>query len=64
MGINSIERGEIMYCITKEDVQYEALEKMGRALTEDELIATKKQLEFGIGESISFIYNAIFAEMD
>jgi hypothetical protein len=37
---------------------------MGRALTEDELIATKKQLEFGIGESIGFIYNAIFAEMN
>lgn len=61
-NIDSTKTGQVLYQITEEDVQYEAILHLGRRLTEDEITRTKKLLEFGIGESIGIIYRTIFDE--
>ncbi len=54
---------EIIFSITLEDIQIEANEKIGRALTEDELLIAKKGLESGLLTGIDTVYNTIFTEM-
>ncbi len=61
--MDTINEEDLLFYITKEDVQYEALEKIGRKLTEDELEFAKEGLEWGILESIWIIYNTVFYEM-
>ena len=53
----------IVFSITIEDLQYEALEKLGRELSEDEIEIAKKGLECGLLFGIDSIYNTIFMEM-
>ncbi|MDR1199632.1 MAG: hypothetical protein LBK94_11605 [Prevotellaceae bacterium] len=57
------ERNDLIYVISKEDIQYEARICIGRELTEDEMILFGKRLEYGIGENMLFIYPAIFEEI-
>ena len=57
-----IQSNEIIFVITKEDLQYEAKEKIGRELTDEEILDVKKKMAYGIGENIGFIYQAIFTE--
>ena len=52
-----------VFSISVEDLQYEALEKLGRELSEDEIDIAKKGLEWGILTGIDSIYNTIFTEM-
>jgi len=54
---------EIIFAITKDDLQYEAKEKIGRELTEEEVLDAKKALGYGIGESIGIIYQTILTEI-
>ncbi|GHT37967.1 hypothetical protein FACS189427_11670 [Planctomycetales bacterium] len=54
---------DILYAITENDIQSEAEHTLGRRLTEDELSGAVDGLKWGIGESISIIYNTIFHEM-
>jgi hypothetical protein len=54
---------EILYAITKEDVQLEAKRFLGRELSEDEILQAKDCIEWGIGESIDDIYSTIFNEV-
>jgi hypothetical protein len=54
---------EIVFAITKEDLQYEAKEKLGRELTEDEIYIAKKGLEMGLLFDIDTVYRTIFTEM-
>lgn len=61
--MKSSKSNEIIFAITKEDLQYEAIEILGRELTEEEIFTAKKYLEYGIGESIGIIYRTIFDEM-
>lgn len=37
-----------VFTISSEDVQYVAMEKMGRKLTTEELYQVKKKIEFGL----------------
>ena len=60
---NTRPESKILYSITKEDLQLEAKRILGRELDESEILQAKKHLEFGIGESISIIYNCIFNEI-
>jgi hypothetical protein len=54
---------KIIFQITKGDVQEEAVEILGRELTEVEILEVKKSLEYGIGETIGIIYESIFKEI-
>ena len=60
--METLQSNEIIFAITKEDLQYEAKEKIGRKLTDEEILDVKKKLEYGIGESIGIIYQTIFTE--
>jgi hypothetical protein len=53
----------IIYQITVEDLQNEAIESIGRELTKDEIEIAKKAFSWGLGETNSIIYNTIFKEM-
>ena len=61
--METLQANEIVFAITREDLQYEAKEKIGRELTDEEILIAKKGLEWGIGESIGIVYNTIFSEM-
>lgn len=61
--MDSIKKNELLFYILTDTVQQEALEKIGRALTEDELQIARKGLESGIMTGIDIIYNTIFNEM-
>jgi len=55
---------EIVFQITKEDVQNEAMERIGRKLTDDEIEIVKDGLKWGIGDiALDITYNTIFTEM-
>ena len=55
-----IEKEDIVYCLTKDDIQYEAIDQIGRTLTEDEMLAIVKRLDYEIGEHMLYIWPAIF----
>lgn len=56
-------KNELVFSICIEDLQNEAIEKMGRMLTDDEIEIAKKGLEMGLLTDINSIYNTIFFEM-
>lgn len=58
-----IDKDEILFYISKETMQYEALDKIGRYLTEDELEIAKEGLEWDIMTDIDSVYNTIIFEM-
>jgi len=58
-----LEKDKIVFSITLEELQIEALEKIGRTLTEEEIHIAKKGLEFGLLTDIESIYATIFREM-
>ena len=60
---NAINLNDILFCITKEDIQIRAKKKLKRYLTEDELKIAQKGLESGLTFDIDAIYSAIFDEM-
>jgi hypothetical protein len=49
--------------ISIEDLQSEAIEKLGRTLTEVEIDIAKKGLEEGLLFDIDTVYGTIFSEM-
>ena len=53
----------IIFSISEDDVQIEAIERIGRKLTEDEMQIAKKGLESGILTGIHIIYQTILLEM-
>lgn len=57
------EKDKLVFSITLEDLQSEALEKIGRTLTDEEILAAKKGLEFGLYTDIDTVYATIFCEM-
>lgn len=61
--METINKDDILFYISKETLQYEAMEKIGRSLTEEELDIAKKGLEWGLMTDIETVYNAIFFEM-
>lgn len=57
------EKDKLVFSITLEDLQSEALEKIGRTLTEEEILVAKKGLESGLLTDINTVYATIFREM-
>lgn len=60
---NEINQDEIIFQISRKDIQYEAKEKIGRELSDDEILLTKKGLEWGLLTGIDIIYDTIFSEI-
>ena len=54
----------MIFSITIEDLQNEAIKRIGRKLNDDEIIIAKKGIEWGIVNSaLDITYNTIFTEM-
>lgn len=54
---------EILFTITKEDLQEEAFHYLGRKMNKEEYAKAKKLLEFGVGENLRHTYWGIFFEL-
>lgn len=59
----TIFKSDLLYYITKEDLQNYANEKIGRELNEDEFNIAKKGLEWGIDTGLGTIFHTILFEM-
>jgi len=54
----------IIFQITEDDLQNEAMQRIGRQLTDDEIEMAKDGIEWGISDSaLEITYNTIFTEM-
>lgn len=62
MDTETINKEDLLFYITKETMQNEALDKIGRYLTDDELYIAKKGLEAGLGTDIDTVFNTILFE--
>ena len=60
--METINKDDILFYISKETLQYEAMEKIGRSLTEEELDIAKDGLEWGLMFDIETVYNTILFE--
>jgi hypothetical protein len=57
-------KDNIIFAITLEDLQNEAMERVGRKLTDEEIDIAKNGLEWGLQTcNLDIIYNTIFTEM-
>ncbi len=63
MNMETINKEDVLFYITKETIQYEAMRKIGRYLTEEELDIAKDGLEWGLMTGIDTVYNTILFEM-
>lgn len=61
--MESTEKDQLVFSITVDDLQFEAMEKIGRKLTLEEIHVAKKGLESGLLFDIDTVYNTIFFEM-
>jgi hypothetical protein len=61
--METINKDDILFYISKETLQYEAMEKIGRSLTEEELDVAKDGLEWGLTFDIETVYNTILFEI-
>lgn len=62
-NMETINKEELLFYITKETMQYEAMQKIGRHLTEEELDIAKDGLDWGLMTDIDTVYNTILFEM-
>jgi hypothetical protein len=58
-----MEKDNIIFAITLEGLQNEAIEKIGRKLTEKKIDIAIDGLEWGLLSGIDIVYNTIFDEM-
>jgi hypothetical protein len=63
MSMETINKEEVLFYISKETMQYEAMQTIGRHLTEEELDIAKDGLEWGLTFDIETVYNTILFEM-
>ena len=61
--METINKDELLFYINKETIQDEAMQKIGRYLTEEELDIAKDGLEWGLLTDIDTVYNTILHEM-
>ena len=57
------EKTKPLFTIAVEDIESVALERLGRTLSDDELLTAKKSLEWGLLTDIDAVYSAIFDEV-
>lgn len=58
-----MKKNKLVFAITEQDLQQEALIYIGRKLTQSEIQTAKKGLESGLTTDIETIYRTIFNEM-
>jgi hypothetical protein len=63
MNMETINKEELLFYIDKETLQYEAMQTIGRYLTEEELDIAKDGLDWGLMTGIDIVYNTILFEM-
>ncbi|MDR1518374.1 MAG: hypothetical protein LBS52_09885 [Dysgonamonadaceae bacterium] len=56
-------KNKIIFQIAEEDLQNEAINRIGRKLTDNEIDIAKDGIEWGISEPLDITYNTIFTEM-
>ena len=57
--------GNIIFQITVEDLQGEAIERIGRELTDDELSLARKGIEWGLGDiNLIMTYDDVFNKIE
>ncbi len=61
--MENIQTAKNVFAISIEDLQFEAKEKLGRELSEEEILIAKKGFENGLHTSIDIVYTTIFSEM-
>jgi hypothetical protein len=61
--METINKEELLFYISKETMQHEAMRTIGRYLTEEELDIAKDGLEWGLTFDIETVYNTILFEM-
>lgn len=59
-----VKKSDLLFYITKEDLQHEVMNKLNRKINDIEMNKGKDMLEWGIGESINFIYNEIINSLE
>ena len=52
----------LVYYLTKKDIQFEAKKRIGRELEDEEFKIIRKLLDNGISINLDIIYNTIFTE--
>ena len=62
MNTETIKKEDLLFYITKETMQNEALEKIGHILTCEELDIARKGLESGLMTDIDTVFNTILFE--
>jgi hypothetical protein len=60
--LNSVS-DDVLYAISKKDVQAEAIDRFGRLLTDDEINEVQKKLSWGIGESMNTLYASVLKDL-
>lgn len=63
MDMETINKEELLFYINRETMQYEAMQTIGRYLTEDELDIAKDGLEWGLMTDIETVYRTILLDM-
>jgi hypothetical protein len=63
MNPETINKEKLIFYITKETMQYEAMQKIGRHLTKEELDIAKDGLDWGLMTGIDIVYDTILFEM-
>ena len=61
--MNNQNNSELVFAISLEELQFEAKERIGRELSDEEIEVAKKGLQYGLLTSIDVVYGAIFEEM-
>ncbi|MFZ1290176.1 MAG: hypothetical protein WAR79_08795 [Melioribacteraceae bacterium] len=59
-----IKKSDLLFYITKEDLQHEVMNKLNRKINDIEMNKGKDMLEWGIGENINIIYNEIINSLE
>lgn len=61
--METVNKEDLLFYITKEAMQNEAMQKIGRHLTEDELDIAKDGLDWGLMTDIDTVYDTILFDM-
>jgi allophanate hydrolase subunit 2 len=61
--METLNSNDVVFLISKADLQHEAQKKIGRKLNFEEIEIARKGLQFGLLTDIETIYRTIFFEM-
>lgn len=62
MNNNNMRNKEIIFSITKEDLQNEAIRRIGRKLNEDEFYTASKGIDWGLSFDIETVFKSAIEE--